>query len=174
MVDSKKQDKKMIKGIILDFDQTIADTSMLKKFRDLRQWDAVHKNIDCIVLVEGFDSFYQYITQRKLKTCIVSRAPYHKYIKHALKKFNLNFDHVIGYEEGGYKKPSPIPMIKALELMGLKSNEVMAIGDEIRDSQAARTAGIQNIVLYEMNQFANYCVENFNECIEILNKMEGK
>ena len=57
MVDSKTQGKKMIKGIILDFDQTIADTSMLKKYRDLRQWDVVHNNIDRIVLVQGFSSF---------------------------------------------------------------------------------------------------------------------
>ena len=62
-------------------------------------------------------------------------------------------------------------MMKALELMGLKSNEVMAIGDEIRDSQAARSAGILNIVLYEMNQFADYSVKNFEECIEIIEKM---
>lgn len=157
----------MIKGVILDFDQTIADTSMLKKYRDLRQWDVVQENIQDIVLVKGFYSFYQYISQKKLKTCIVSRAPYNKYIKHALNRLNLNFDYIIGYEEGGYKKPSPVPMIKALKLMGLKSDEVIAIGDELRDSQAAKSAGILNIVLNEMNQYANYRVESFEECIEI-------
>jgi hypothetical protein len=45
----------MIKGIILDFDQTIADTSMLKIYRDSRQWNIVKENIHRIILIEGFN-----------------------------------------------------------------------------------------------------------------------
>jgi phosphoglycolate phosphatase-like HAD superfamily hydrolase len=163
----------MIKGIILDFDQTIADTSMLKIYRDSRQWNIVKENIHRIILIEGFNLLYEYISRMRLKTCIVSRAPYSRYIKHALKQLNLEFDYVIGYEEGGHQKPSPFPMMKALNYMGLKNNEVISIGDEISDSQAAKSAGIINIVLKNNNPYADFCVNGFQECIKIINLIGG-
>lgn len=164
----------MVKGIILDFDQTIAETNVVKEYRDRRQWDEVRRNMHRIKLIDDFSTLYDFIRRNGIITCIVSRAPYEKYIKYALKALNLSIDYVIGYERGGYKKPSPTPMWLALELMNLRKDEVVAIGDEERDAKAAKSAGIVNITLNINNEFSDYTVKCFSECIGIIKKMKGE
>jgi HAD superfamily hydrolase (TIGR01549 family) len=169
--EQREEIQMMIRGVILDFDQTIADTHMLKNYRDTRQWFKVQSNIDQIKIMKDFMDLYSYIKKNNLVTCIVSRAPFEKYIKYALKHLNLAFDYIIGYELGGFKKPSSYPMILALETMKMNAKNVIAIGDEISDAIAAKSAGIVNVAMFNSNIYADFFAENFQVCIKIIDKI---
>src|SRR5690554_2435152 len=55
------------------------------------------------------------------------------------------FDVIIGEREGILKKPNPEPLLLALELLDLKSNEAIFIGDSEVDIQTAKNAGVDVI-----------------------------
>jgi phosphoglycolate phosphatase-like HAD superfamily hydrolase len=96
------------------------------------------------------------------------------YIKHALVKLAIDIDVVIGYERGGFKKPSPEPMLKALDLLRLTNKQVIAIGDEERDSLSAKAAGITNITVGNRYSSSDFFVKSLNECIKIIEKLSNK
>ncbi|WP_457600128.1 HAD family hydrolase [Hydrogenivirga sp.] len=51
------------------------------------------------------------------------------------------FEIVVGGDTFGEKKPSPIPLLKALEFMGVEPEESLMVGDTSADIQAGRNAG---------------------------------
>ncbi len=54
------------------------------------------------------------------------------------------FDQVLTYDDTGEKKPSPKPFKMALEILRLKPNEVLMLGDWVeRDIQGAKKLGIK-------------------------------
>ena len=60
-----------------------------------------------------------------------------------LEHLNLDsyFNLVIGGDTFEEKKPSPLPVIKALELLGISKNEALMIGDTDADITAGKLAG---------------------------------
>lgn len=52
------------------------------------------------------------------------------------------FSHVICVEDTTHHKPNPEPMVKLLEIAGIKGNEAIYIGDTISDYQCASSAGV--------------------------------
>ena len=51
------------------------------------------------------------------------------------------FDAVVSGDTCARKKPDPLPMLHACELLGVDASEAVAIGDSINDALAARAAG---------------------------------
>lgn len=52
------------------------------------------------------------------------------------------FDHVIGSDEVAHPKPAPDIVLRALELLGVQSQEAMMVGDAVTDLASARAAAV--------------------------------
>lgn len=55
------------------------------------------------------------------------------------------FDHVIGSDEVARPKPAPDMMLRALQLMGVRPDEALVVGDAVTDIASARGAGISAV-----------------------------
>ncbi len=102
-----------------------------------------------------------------------------EYIKPILKKFDIDvFDFILG-GDFEYKKPSPIPLLKALEYFNVKPNEAIMIGDSKNDILAAKNANIKSIaVTHGYNQGVDikdydpdFIVNSLKEIKDIINAM---
>ncbi len=51
------------------------------------------------------------------------------------------FTHVFGGDSFERKKPDPLPLLKTCEVLGVKTNQALMVGDSSNDAQAARAAG---------------------------------
>jgi HAD superfamily hydrolase (TIGR01549 family) len=168
----------MIKGIIIDFDQTIADTSKIEQLRDLRKWDTIKNLYHNIQLIPNAKYFLDYLNERNLTVTIVSNAPRTKYLEGLIRHFNLNVNYIIGYEDTVKHKPNPEPMYKALEMMKLQSTEVLAIGDNINDVISANNAGIKSVFFNDniIDDLIKIDLQStdYYKIIEFLNKNNGE
>ena len=82
-----------------------------------------------------------------------------KHVIDVLNKFGLTsyFDVIVGNREAPNPKPSPEPILKALELLGEHNKEkVVYIGDALNDAIAATNAGVTPILLDRLNEFSEY------------------
>lgn len=61
------------------------------------------------------------------------------------------FDCVISFEDSPEQKPSPIPIKKALEKLGLPPSEVIFCGDMKEDILAGKAAGVMTIAVVREN-----------------------
>ena len=57
------------------------------------------------------------------------------------------FDVVLGGESLEYKKPHPAPLLHACKLLGVRREEALMIGDSANDYQAAKSAGIDVVLV---------------------------
>ena len=66
-----------------------------------------------------------------------------------LKAFGMHgfFMAVVGFEDTKKHKPSPEPIFKALELLGLGAGEVLVVGDTEMDIMAGRGAGAKTVAV---------------------------
>ncbi len=161
----------MIKGIILDFDQTIVDSSKVEYLRDLRRWNEIPNHYYKLKLNEGVKEFFDFLYENNVKIAIVSNAPRNKYLKGLIKHFNLKVDVVIGYEDVQRRKPNTEPMIKAANLLNLNKKDIISIGDQINDIISSNNANIRSIYygkqLKDENQL---CFESFIDIRLFLSK----
>jgi HAD superfamily hydrolase (TIGR01662 family) len=169
----------VIKGIILDFDQTIVDSSKIEHLRDSRNWELIKSKYNNITLIPGIIFFFEFVKESNFLLTIVSNSPRRKYIEGILIYFDIKVDFVIGYEDTTLHKPNPMPMELALSKMGLNPDEVIAIGDSIKDSESAYKAGITNVYFndtkedLESKYFSVYS-RNYIEIIEYIKKYVGE
>ena len=82
---------KYLKCIIWDLDETLLDTSKLKIFRDMKNWETVRNSFH---LVEEYDSLLQIYNRlhKNLNSVIVTNSP-SWYCKALIQKFNIKTDH---------------------------------------------------------------------------------
>lgn len=158
----------MIKGIILDFDQTIVNSSKVEYLRDLRAWDKIKYNYHLVNLEPGAKELFNFLYINNIKIAIVSNAPRRRYLEGLIKHFNLRVDVVIGYEDVYKRKPNPEPMLKALKALNLNSNEVVSIGDQVNDIISSENANIHAIYYGNKLHSNKYNSQSFFEIIEIL------
>lgn len=135
-----------IKAIILDFDQTIADTSKVEYLRKQRRWDLIEFNLNDIHLMDGFLDFYKYLISHNIQIVVLSKSPRKKYLEKLLSHLQIEVDLIIGYEDVyGKVKPDSYGMHKVLDLLSLSDDEVISIGDHTDDIVSAGAAGIKSI-----------------------------
>jgi len=92
---------------------------------------------------------------------------------------DVYFDYILGSDSTSEKKPSPVPILKALELTIATPEEALMIGDSNLDIQAGHSAGVKTVAVlygyrsYEMLKDADYFIrENMSEIIDILKALE--
>ena len=131
----------MIKGLILDLDQTLVDSSVATEARRCRDWQRVYSLIPSFRMYQGILDALDIARSKGLKIAIVSTAP-RPYVLKVLNYHRIPADCIIGYHDASRPKPSPEPIQEALRQMNLRVDEVLSFGDKISDLQSSRSAGV--------------------------------
>lgn len=131
----------MIKGLILDLDQTLVDSSIATEARRCRDWQRVYSLIPSFRMYQGITDALDIARNKGLKIAIVSTAP-RPYVLKVLNYHRIPADCIIGYHDASRPKPSPEPMQEALRQMNLRSDEVISLGDKLTDFQSSRSAAL--------------------------------
>lgn len=95
-------------------------------------------------VLEGLEGF----RNQGAKLAVVTNKP-EEFTFPLLEKSGLApfFDAVVSGDTCERKKPDPLPLLHACELLGCKPDDALAIGDSINDALAARAAGITVLVV---------------------------
>ena len=98
---------------------------------------------------------------------------------HAIaRKHNLQFDAVIGREDGPVK-PDAFGVLKLCRQFGVEPKETMLVGDYLFDLLCAKAAGACAVLLTNHHQaddfaeHADFCVENITGILEIIANKSG-
>ena len=134
----------MYRGIIFDLDETIINSTVLKDYRNSRDWKSCYSNTHLTSIYEGLDDLQTYLRKQNLKVGIVTMSP-KKYAIELLTFHSIHFDTLIAYHDVKKRKPHPEPMLKCATELGIKPNELIALGDDKRDIESANSAGITSV-----------------------------
>ena len=126
-------------------------------------------------LLEGAEELVRYLAAKYPLTVVTNgfvEVQYEKFDKSGLRDC---FAHIVLSEEVGCQKPNPRIFEEALRMNGLKSEEVVMIGDSWNsDIQGAINAGIDQIWIRKSQdplpegQSATYLVQSLSDVMEIL------
>ena len=174
--DTTKKEPQPIKGLILDFDMTLFDTSADNEIRKSKKgkdidWEAVYSVIPQYRLYDGWREVFAWAKENSIKIAIVSTAQ-GELIRRTLEHFNLSCDTVIGWNLY-HKKPSGKLVDMAVEKMGVNKENVISIGDSIVDKQMSDNGGIKFYgALWDSKDVENFITDNFlSTPIEIIGKL---
>lgn len=133
-----------MKALILDFDQTIADTSMLEAYRQTRRWQIVYARMHEIQVYDGIYELLDLARTKAYKLGIVTNSP-SKYCKIALAQLKIEVDALVGYHDVVRRKPFPDPVQKAVRQLGSDPSRTFGLGDAIDDIRAYISAMIRPV-----------------------------
>ncbi len=136
-----------MRSIIFDLDLTLVDTSLAEGARHSRNWQLAYSLIPQFSVYSGLDIVFEIIRKHNIKAAIVSTSP-RPYVEKVVNHFNLPCQHIVSYHDAKPIKPHPAQMLKALELMGISSNDAISFGDRVIDIQASNAAGIESVACF--------------------------
>ncbi len=118
------------------------------------------------------------LTKMHLKLAVVSDAPAREaWLRLCYLNFHHIFDAVVTFDDTGERKPQPGPFRKALEMLGVKPEEALMVGDWAeRDVVGAKQVGMKTVFARYGDTFgtlisnADYEVDDVAEVIEIVRK----
>ncbi|WP_278549405.1 HAD family hydrolase [Paraclostridium bifermentans] len=139
----------MFKGIIFDLDQTLIDSSISLEYRGSKKnprsdWKKVFSLIDEFKEFGNIIKAVNRLKELGIKVSIVTSSP-SGYCKKVLNHWNIHYDYIVAYHDVNNRKPHKEPSEKAINLMGLKPNEVIAVGDDYKDIQSYKDSGCLSI-----------------------------
>lgn len=124
-------------------------------------------------LFDGMAKLINTLEQRDIKWGIVTNKPH---------RFTLPLMQSLGYADRaaclvsgdsyGHAKPHPEPLLKACQLIGVTATECLYLGDDVRDMQAANSAGMHGIIANYGYVSHDASPENWNAHGSIDNPME--
>jgi HAD superfamily hydrolase (TIGR01549 family) len=130
--------------IIFDLDQTLIDSIFAKPLRDRRQWNSVYKIIHKLLPFKGINDLLSTLQNNKIPLAIVTSSP-KSYCRKIVDHNGWKFDTIVAYHDTSRHKPHPAPILAAIQNLSAKKNNVVSIGDEIKDIEASKAAGVISI-----------------------------
>ncbi len=134
-----------IKLIIFDLDLTLVDSKNIKKYRDRKQWKQVFGMIASIEPYPGVRELLVDLHAKKIRIAIVTSSPdmyCKKIIDHQRWDGMISKRDVVGYHQASRRKPDPEPIYKILQHANTPAENAVHIGDEPKDTHAAKSAGV--------------------------------
>lgn len=100
--------------------------------------------------------------------------------KKTLKGLGLSgfFDLVVGSDTTAEKKPSPVPVLKALSELQTAPSETVIVGDSNFDIDAGKAAGIATIAVtygykpVDAIKHADYMIDSMPDLVPLINKLD--
>nr|WP_153735284.1 HAD-IA family hydrolase [Aquibacillus halophilus] len=133
---------KVYEAIIFDLDQTLIDTSALKKWRDERSWDECYNHLQLTSIYPHVQSLLQSLIVKKI--AVVTNSP-HVYASKLLEYHQIPYDHLVAYQKHGRNKPYPDQLMSCIEELKVEPAQCMYIGDDPNDIVAAKIAGFHAV-----------------------------
>jgi HAD superfamily hydrolase (TIGR01509 family) len=128
-------------GYIFDLDQTIVDSSIAEEYRKQRNWTTVYSMVPRFRVYEGINEVLGILRKKGEKVCVVTSSP-EKYCRAVLKEFGIQAYATVCYHDTKHHKPSPEPILRAVEILRENPEDVVSIGDAENDIIASRKAGV--------------------------------
>ena len=140
--------------------------------KDIDKYVNSQKSVD---LIEIYNDTYDTIIDLKMLEAdlgIVTSNNVH-HVRDVLKKFDMQsgfFNVLVGNQEAPNPKPSPEPILKALEMINFKGDkkDVCYVGDSFNDCLAAINAGVVPILLDRDGEYANSPYQTIKSLAELL------
>ena len=122
------------------------------------------------------------LAKRGLRLSVISDAPrYQAWSRLCYLQLQHYFDHVITFEDTRVRKPDPAPFMRALELLGMKPDEVIMVGDwPERDMEGAKGVGIRTVYARygdtsgAFSSGADYEIDTIDELVPIVDRLMGE
>jgi putative hydrolase of the HAD superfamily len=122
-----------------------------------------------------------WLAKKGLRLAVLSDAPrYQAWSRLCYLQLQHYFDHVITFEDTRVRKPDPAPFKKALDLLGMKPDEVLMVGDwPERDMGGAKNVGIKTVYARYGDTSgaavsgADYEIDDLSELTPIVEQLTG-
>ena len=136
-------------AFLFDLDMTLVDSSPIESYRAMQLWGHVRSNFGQIHPFVGTGRNAPHELPGLLKrqghqVAIVTSSP-GWYATQVATQFRIGHDVLVSYDDTDEHKPSPAPLQKALELLGVSADHAISIGDAPMDVEAAYHAGVVSI-----------------------------
>ena len=131
-------------------------------------------------IIKGVNEFLAWGKSKKINFAICTNKMESLAIK-LLREINLIefFDYIAGADTFEYKKPDPRHLTNILEILDVKKEDSIMVGDSETDAETARIAKVNFILVKggytEKDQnsiYHNHFINDFTEMNEILSKMK--
>ena len=131
-------------------------------------------------IIKGVNEFLAWGKSQKINFAICTNKM-ESLAKKLLKEINLIefFDYIAGADTFEYRKPDPRHLTNILEILDVKKEDSIMVGDSETDAETARTANINFILIKggytEKDQnsiYHNHFINDFTEMNGILSKMK--
>ena len=131
-------------------------------------------------IIKGVNEFLAWGKSKKINFAICTNKM-ESLAKKLLKEINLIefFDYIAGADTFEYKKPDPRHLTNILEILDVKKEDSIMVGDSETDAETARIAKVNFILVKggytEKDQnsiYHNHFINDFTEMNEILSKMK--
>ncbi|MGW7162651.1 HAD family hydrolase [Paenibacillus taichungensis] len=162
-------------AIIFDLDQTLVDSMAAESLRRSRNWKEVYRMIPSLSPYEGIDRIFEILSMKNIPHAIVTSSPT-PYCKRVISHLAWDIPITVCYHDTSRRKPYPDPILLAVEKLGLAKEDILSIGDDPRDIQASKAAGVKagaalwgienhTSILRENPDCSFYTVKEFEEYI---------
>lgn len=155
-------------------DKNINISDTVKQFRQIYSQHL----LDQTKLFPSILKLIEYLYDNKIILIVVTNKP-GRYSKQILSGLNVSkyFKNILGPEEVKHQKPAPDPILKALDLAAVNSNEALMVGDTEYDIRAAKAANIDICAVgygYSTEEHLkkfnpDYFIKNPDELLQIVN-----
>lgn len=140
--------KGRVDAVLFDLDNTLVNSKTLKKFRESRDRQGLTDALKSIKPYKNTTALLEGIKKKGILLGLITNSP-RWYAEKVISHIGIElFDVVITYDDVGPNgiKPSPEGINKAIIELGLnKKNNIIYIGDEFTDMNAAYYAGVKPI-----------------------------
>lgn len=130
-----------IAAIILEFDQTLINSSLATPLMGQDRWDEVDELIPRLTIYMGVDHLLSRLAKNDIKIGVVTHTP-RTYVDKIVAHTGWGFDAIVCANDSEYHKPHPKSLGMALALLGVKAEETIALGCSEDYSTAAIRAGL--------------------------------
>ncbi len=122
------------------------------------------------------------LVKRGMKLAVVSDAPRREaWLRLCYLNFHHFFDHVVTFEDTGERKPGPAPFRRALELLAIKADEAIMVGDWAeRDIVGAAKVGMTTVFARYGDTFgtltphADYEIEDIAGLLDVIDAVNAR
>ncbi len=118
------------------------------------------------------------LLKRGIKLAVISDAPGREaWLRLCYLNFHHLFDHVITFDDTGERKPSPVPFLRALDLLQVQPHEAIMVGDWAeRDVVGAAQVGMVTVFARYGDTFgtiesnARYDINDVSELLNVIDR----